>query len=40
MTDSAIARLQRVEEATVRMMPEKVARPTEMAMIEAAAKYT
>ena len=41
MTNSAIAMPQRVEEATVRMMmPEKVARSTEMAMIEAVAKYT
>ena len=41
MTNLAIAMPQRVEEATVRMMmPEKVARSTEMAMIEAVAKYT
>ena len=40
MTSSAIAMPQRVEEATVRMMmPEKVARSTEMAMIEAVAKH-
>ncbi|MFM7987277.1 MAG: hypothetical protein ACKPKO_48985, partial [Candidatus Fonsibacter sp.] len=35
-----IAMPQRVEEATIRMiMPENVARSTEMAMIEAVAKY-
>ena len=40
MSNSAIAMHQRVEEATVRMMmPEKVAQLTEMAMIEAVAKY-
>ena len=41
MSNSALAMPQRVEEATIRMMmPEKVARSTEMAMIEAVAKYT
>ena len=40
MSKSALAMPQRVEEATVNMMmPEKVARSTEMAMIEAVAKY-
>ena len=40
MSKSAIVKLQRVEEATIRMlMPEKVARSTEMAIIEAVAKY-
>ena len=40
MSNSALAMPQRVEEATVRaMMPEKVARSAEMAIIEAVAKY-
>ena len=40
MSNSALAMLQRVEEATARiMMPENVARLTEMAIIEAEAKY-
>ena len=40
MRNSAIAMPRRGEEVTDRMMPEKVARSTEIAMIEAVAKYT
>ena len=41
LTNAALAMPQRVEDATIRMMlPEKVARQTELSMIDAVAQYT